>query len=33
VKAELVKAAQQYAWSSANGKVVLDPSRYENASG
>jgi putative transposase len=33
VKAKLVESAQQYAWSSANGKVVLDPSRYEGASG
>lgn len=33
VKAKLVEAAQQYAWSSANGKVVLDLSRYEGASG
>ena len=33
VKAKLVEAAQQYAWSSANGKVVLDLSRYDSASG
>jgi hypothetical protein len=33
VKAKLVQSAQQYAWSSANGKVVLDSSRYESASG
>ncbi len=33
VKAKLAEAAEQYAWSSANGKVVLDASRYESASG
>jgi len=33
VKAKLVEAAEQYAWSSANRKVVLDLSRYESASG
>jgi putative transposase len=33
VKAKLAEAAEQYAWSSANGKVVLDLSRYEGASG
>jgi putative transposase len=33
VKAKLAETAEQYAWSSANGKVVLDPSRYESASG
>ncbi len=33
VKAKLVEAAQRYAWSSASEKVVLDPSRYESASG
>jgi putative transposase len=29
VKARLVETAEQYAWSSANGKIVLDCSRYE----
>ena len=33
VTAKLVETANQYAWSSANGKVALDPSRYESASG
>ena len=33
VKANLVEAAREYMWSSANGKVVLDLSRYESASG
>jgi len=33
VKARLVEEAQQYEWSSANGKVILDLSRYEGASG
>jgi putative transposase len=33
VKARLVEAAEQYAWSSASGKVMLDPGRYESASG
>jgi putative transposase len=33
VKAKLVEAADQYPWSSANGNVVLDRSRYEGASG
>jgi len=33
VKAKLVEAVGQYAWSSANGKVTLDLSRYESASG
>lgn len=33
VKAKLVEAAELYSWSSANRKVVLDPSRYEIASG
>ena len=33
VKAKLAETAEQFAWSSANGKVVLDPSRYESASG
>ncbi len=33
VKAKLAEAAQRYAWSSASWKVVLDPSRYESASG
>ena len=33
VKARLVGTAEGYAWSSANGKVVLDRSRYESASG
>jgi putative transposase len=33
VKANLVQTAREYAWSSANGKVVLDFSRYESASG
>jgi REP-associated tyrosine transposase len=29
VKAGLAQAAEEYAWSSANGKVVPDRSRYE----
>ena len=33
VKARLVETAQRYAWSSANGKIVLDRCRYESASG
>jgi REP-associated tyrosine transposase len=33
VKARLVATAEQYPWSSANGKVILDISRYESASG
>jgi putative transposase len=33
VKAKLVEAAEQYAWSSAGGNVTLDLSRYESASG
>ncbi len=33
VKAKLVETAHEYAWSSANGKVALDLSRYESASG
>ena len=33
VKAKLVESAEQYAWSSATGKVALDLSRYESASG
>jgi putative transposase len=33
VKAKLVEAAELYSWSSVNRKVVLDPSRYEIASG
>ena len=33
VEAKLVDTADQYAWSSANGKVALDRSRYEGASG
>jgi len=33
VKARLVGTAEQYQWSSANGKVILDLSRYESGSG
>jgi putative transposase len=33
VKARLVGTAEQYPWSSASGKVILDFSRYESASG
>jgi putative transposase len=33
VKARLVGTAEQYPWSSTNGKVILDISRYESASG
>jgi len=33
VKAKLVETAHEYAWSSANGKVILDASRYESARG
>jgi putative transposase len=33
VKAGLAAAAEQYSWSSANGRVALDRSRYEGASG
>lgn len=33
VKARLVETEQHYTWSSANGKIMLDRSRYEGASG
>jgi REP-associated tyrosine transposase len=33
VKARLVGTAELYPWSSASGKVILDISRYESASG
>jgi hypothetical protein len=33
VKAKLVESTELYPWSSANGKVALDLSRYEGASG
>ena len=29
VKAKLVERAEDYAWTSANGKFVLDPSRFD----
>ena len=29
VKAGLVERAERYEWSSANGNMALDPSRYE----
>jgi len=33
VKASLVGTGELYPWSSASGKVILDISRYESASG
>lgn len=33
VKARLAESAEKYSWSSAAGKIVLDPSRYDEARG
>ena len=33
VKAKLFESVESYPWSSAAGKIALDPSRYEEARG